>query len=297
MSGVIEIYPFSTSTFENAEREPIVEAGERRGLFIDVETCGKEPLTDPLIQFAAVPFAFTPEGKVTHVARAFVALEDPGRAIPQEITELTGITNEMVKGKRLPEGQIADLVGVSDIVIAHNADFDRKVVEQRGLTAFENARFGCSYVDVPWKDEYDCAKLSCLMYRHARMYYQAHRADIDCYAGVTLLATVFPREAGKNALSYVLDNMKVSHAQIVVKPPISDLVKATLEGEGYKWRKENGKWLGMVRELKVGDEAQKALAFLDDLGVSSVETASFDSRRRFSKRIKTTPRQKYSMAS
>jgi inhibitor of KinA sporulation pathway (predicted exonuclease) len=58
---------------------------------IDLETTGLLPKEDRIIEIAAVRFR---DGKETDVYHRYL---NPGRVIPERITELTGITNEMVE--------------------------------------------------------------------------------------------------------------------------------------------------------------------------------------------------------
>ena len=86
----------------------------------DIETTGLSAANCKIIEIGAVKIK---GGKVLEVYNTFV---DPLCDIPEEITNLTSITNEMVKGERtidvvLPE--FLDFVG-DRLLIAHNADFD-----------------------------------------------------------------------------------------------------------------------------------------------------------------------------
>ncbi|HET8986622.1 MAG TPA: exonuclease domain-containing protein, partial [Trueperaceae bacterium] len=71
----------------------------RRGVFLDVETTGLDA-SDKIIELALVSFEFDDAGTVYRVLEEFDEFEDPGRTISQEITDLTGITAEDVRGKR-----------------------------------------------------------------------------------------------------------------------------------------------------------------------------------------------------
>ena len=62
-------------------------------------------------------------------------LEDPHCPIPDAITELTGITEEMVRGKRIDDARVAALLAEASLIVAHNASFDRPFIERR-LPAF-----------------------------------------------------------------------------------------------------------------------------------------------------------------
>ena len=61
--------------------------------------------------------------------------------IPPKITKITGITDAMVAGHRIDDRAVNDLLGRVVLVIAHNADFDRRFLERR-LPAFAPKHFG-----------------------------------------------------------------------------------------------------------------------------------------------------------
>ncbi|HFI0463497.1 TPA: PolC-type DNA polymerase III [Streptococcus suis] len=86
----------------------------------DVETTGLSAVYDKIIELAAVKMK---DGKVIDTFEAFI---DPGHPLSAFTTELTGITDAMVKGAP-PEAQVmADFQDFSQgaILVAHNASFD-----------------------------------------------------------------------------------------------------------------------------------------------------------------------------
>lgn len=90
----------------------------------DIETTGFVPGKDQITELAAVRFQnFKP-------VEMFVTLVDPCINIPEEVTRITGINNEMVKGKPTIDKMLdafADFCG-GDTVVAHNAGFDYQFV-------------------------------------------------------------------------------------------------------------------------------------------------------------------------
>lgn len=88
---------------------------------LDIETTGLSPKTGGrMIEIGAVRLL---NGEVTETYQTFI---DPEQKIYQKTTDLTGITNEMVKGQRtigqvLPE--FARFIGDA-LVVCHNAKFD-----------------------------------------------------------------------------------------------------------------------------------------------------------------------------
>lgn len=92
---------------------------------LDVETTGYDCGEDRLIEVAAAIM------RGPEVIETFCELVDPLIPVPLEITKLTGIDDETVKGARIAEDVVARLVtfiGDRDVV-AHNARFDRSFIE------------------------------------------------------------------------------------------------------------------------------------------------------------------------
>ncbi len=112
---------------------------EDESVVFDIETTGLSNLTDRITEIGAVRIR---GGEVLERFNTFV---DPGVPIPAQITALTGITDDMVRGapsvREALEAFFA-FVGASDrLLIAHNAGFDvgfiRRAAEQCGLP-FDN---------------------------------------------------------------------------------------------------------------------------------------------------------------
>ncbi len=93
---------------------------------LDLETTGLSPQFDAIIEIGAVKF------KGSRNEGEFHSLVNPGREIPPEITQLTGITNNMVANapridKVLP--QLVQFVGDAP-VLGHNVRFDLGFVQK-----------------------------------------------------------------------------------------------------------------------------------------------------------------------
>src|SRR5690625_6538969 len=71
-------------------------------LFLDVETTGLNSDKDEVIELALVPFRYCQQsGVIFEVQEPYSEPRDPGRHIPRAITEITAITNDMVRGTQL----------------------------------------------------------------------------------------------------------------------------------------------------------------------------------------------------
>jgi DNA polymerase-3 subunit epsilon len=91
-------------------------------VILDFETTGLSPSYARIIEVGAIII------KENIVVDKISQLLYPGSSIPQFITSITGITNQMVKGKPTPEKFMPTLkkfIGNKPI-LAHNASFDQK---------------------------------------------------------------------------------------------------------------------------------------------------------------------------
>ena len=77
---------------------------------------------------------------------------NPGRPLPAEITHLTGLTDDDVRGERIDVERAGALIDRSGLVVAHNARFDRPFVE-RVLPAARARPWTCTRAEVPWTRE------------------------------------------------------------------------------------------------------------------------------------------------
>lgn len=162
----------------------------RHALVVDVETTGTDKPSDVIIELGIVRFTYDAlTGQPVQVLAAESMLEDPGRPIPAEIVALTGITDDMVRGKRIDEGRVLTLLDGVGIVFAHNAGFDRPFVERR-LPAFKDVHWGCTQRDIDWRAlGVGSHGLKVLVYKHLGAFFDGHRAVDDCRATLALLAT------------------------------------------------------------------------------------------------------------
>ncbi len=88
----------------------------------DLETTGLSPEMDEIIEIGALKVI---DGKV---ADRFMEFVKPEKPISSKITEITGITNEMVSGARKTEDIIKEFVEFCEnhVLVGHNIMFDYK---------------------------------------------------------------------------------------------------------------------------------------------------------------------------
>ena len=175
-----------TKQYQNStKREKLI------GIYLDTETTGLDYNNDKIIELALVPFEYNKEGAIFRILDGYSGFQDPGIALKEQITLLTGITDDMVRNQTIEHNRVEELVSSASLIIAHNAGFDRKFVEKQ-FPIFKQKAWGCSYTQVPWKKEnISSAKLEYLAYKFG-FFYEAHRAEMDCLVGVHLLTQSLP---------------------------------------------------------------------------------------------------------
>lgn len=87
---------------------------------IDIETTGLSPKNDSIIELAALQI------NDNQISDSFSVLVNPGFKIPTEITDLTGITNRMIKNEKKIEEVLPDFLRfVGDMhVVGYRVNFD-----------------------------------------------------------------------------------------------------------------------------------------------------------------------------
>ncbi len=97
-----------------------IDLDEASYVIFDVETTGLSAIYDSIIELGAVKMY---KGNVIEEYQEFI---DPGKQLSAFTTELTGITNEMVKGSKPEKQVLTEFQEFSEgtILVAHNAKFD-----------------------------------------------------------------------------------------------------------------------------------------------------------------------------
>ncbi|HIS27364.1 MAG TPA: 3'-5' exoribonuclease [Candidatus Pullilachnospira intestinigallinarum] len=96
---------------------------------VDLETTGLSPREDHILEIGAVKVR---DGKVTDTYAVFV---DPGCPIPEPIRNLTGITDEMVRGQRTAAQALEEFLAFckGDDLMGHNLPFDYGFLKQQAV--------------------------------------------------------------------------------------------------------------------------------------------------------------------
>lgn len=172
---------------------------ERLGNFvvIDIETTGLSHIDNKITEVSAIKFEYWQPVII------FATLINPKTYIPENITKLTGITDEMVKNSPAFSDILFDLTNFigSNNIVGHNLEFDLKFLYFNGLDILSNKRkyydtlqiakrtlksFNSKYPDRYYDvDDYKLTTL-CEYYKIRGNLY-VHRAESDCMATGYLL--------------------------------------------------------------------------------------------------------------
>ena len=234
---------------------PILDFGPGSGgptkriLILDTEATGLDWRAENIIELAMLSVDVDLHtGQPVGVVEVYEDFEDPGRPIPSEIVKLTGITDHDVKGQKLNEVKINAMVERADLIVAHNAGFDRPFVENR-LEVFEHKAWACSFAGINWKAQgLGSAKLEFLC-SELGWFYDAHRAQVDCHALLRVLSSNLKTQPDDLPTSGFLQLLKsAEQARTVVKAFGSPFEsKDKLKARGYRWDAEAKVWFTAVK--------------------------------------------------
>jgi len=219
-----------------------------RVVVLDTETTGLDASKEAIIELAMLRVEVdNTSGLPVGEVRVFDQLEDPGKPIPAEVVTLTGITDAQVRGQRLDESSVLDMLKGVDVVIAHNAGFDRPFVEAR-FPDFAKLRWACSFADIDWKAQgRSSSKLESLA-QSMGLFYDAHRAEMDCHALLAVLAAPLP-VGSETALARLLRSASSpSYRLSATNAPFES--KDRLKARGYRWNGDQRVW-----QTRLSDQA------------------------------------------
>lgn len=176
---------------------------------LDIETTGLSPENDAITEIAALRF------NGPRVEDTFQTLVNPNRPIPANITQLTRISNDMVRNApQIGEVifELADFIG-RDTIVGHNIGFDLRFLQNYGILV-KNPVFDTyelASVLLPRASRYNLASLAQQM---GIIVQDQHRALADCTS------------------TYQLYNRLIDKADELPLPLLMDLVKTA---SGTSW--------------------------------------------------------------
>ncbi|QIG71342.1 putative DNA polymerase III epsilon subunit protein [Rhizobium phage RHph_TM40] len=233
---ILDVYKYQDKYNENIDNRPL-----RLVSVIDTETTGLDSKKDSIINLGIVNIEVDDDGNIYRVVEGYNGFEQPRYPIPPHITDITGITDDLVKGHKFDYDKVNKMLDASDLVIAHNAGFDRPFVDDKFTSSTEKI-WACSLEDVPWKAYNFGSKRLIDIAIHFGFYYNAHRAISDVMALVHILSKKLD---GTTMMSHMLDSISKSYVMIyALEAPFE--TKDLLKAKRYKWDFVRKSWYKIV---------------------------------------------------
>ena len=234
------------------DRESIPKKFEGTGkpvksiVILDTETTGLEK--SDIIELGIVRCSIDSANCLCSVDEVFDEFNDPGYDIPSEITAMTGITNDMVRGKHIDESSISHILRDDPVIVVYNAEYDRPLFEK--LFSNDCHKWVCSMRYYDWYEKgFGTKKLELLLEREG-FFFNAHRAYMDC------LAVAFMLHRVPESLSEILKpRIKITATNCPYE------CKDALKERGYRWN--GAKW-----STTLTNNIDEEMKFLNELYLS-----------------------------
>lgn len=156
--------------------------------FVDVETTGLSSENNEVIEIGIMLGEYK-NNRIVGITDQYSAFQEPFFSISPRITQITGITNNMVSGKLLDLDKVFKIMQKADAIVAHNAGFDRGFIAKLLPEAIEFDWY-CSVRQIKWKQfGFENGKLQQLLYTQGIQVENAHRAYDDAINLAHLLNT------------------------------------------------------------------------------------------------------------
>ena len=235
----------------------------RIGIVLDTETTGLDTNKDKIIELGFIAFHYDAgTGIIYNILHRYGGFEDPKEPLSDIVKQVTGISDDMLQGQSLDESQIMQWLNKSSLIIAHNAAFDRPMLERR-LPQSKDSNWACTINDIDWQTEnISSLKLDYIAYKLG-YFFEGHRAVNDAEATLHLLSKKLP-ESGKLAMSELLNHARIqSRRYFAVGAPFDK--KDDLKERGYRWladyaytdqygKGKKGVWSKAVQQEETTDE-------------------------------------------
>lgn len=216
-------------------------------LGIDLETTGLDTATVDVIEVGAVLWDEVKRVPIT-MYNALIA----NRTVPEEITKITGITQEQIDVFGLDLGLVSEdlvvLLKQAKWIVAHNGKGFDRLIWERVFNALAKKPWIDTSVDVPYPAQIQTRKLTHLAAEHGFVNPFPHRAATDVLTMLTVLSRYDFATVEKYAAA--------PDVEVVARVSFDEKEKA--KARGYRWNAEFRRWSKIVKDFQL--EAEKAEA-------------------------------------
>ena len=216
---------------------------------VDLETNGLDPKKNEIIEIAVVECGLIKKSTSTKIVLLNQYSSLNNADVDDNITSITGITQEMLKRQGIDWGVIINIFDRCDFAIAHNAEFDSSFLKETGRFNDVTLKWYCSMRHIDWASEGVVGRKLCHIGGELGMANPfAHRALPDCLFLFKIL-----EDKGR-----ILNLMKRAELQQCTvkafKSPFSK--KDILKENGYLWNGEEKVWYKDILMTSAKEEAE-----------------------------------------
>lgn len=207
---------------------------------VDCETTGLDAGNHKLIEIAIAKLVICDKtGDVVDVREPRSWCEDPGEPLTFEIEQLTGLCDADLHGQAFDRAVIDDAFDDCDVLVSHNARFDRSFLIRR----FPHLQhpWACSFAEIAWSNHnFGMGRnLGGLLTAAGHFPSAAHRAAPDSWA-LTCLLAMHARD-GRAIAAHLLQTARKSTKRMhVLNLPFSST--APFRSAGYRWNPVRKSW-------------------------------------------------------
>lgn len=234
----IELRKFDGNTLSNQ----IVDqsnANSSKICILDLETTGLDKANDKIIELAVKLVSVDNKtGDLNAILNQYESFQDPEEYIDEKVSMVNGITNDMVDGHAINWDSVEEILDSADIIVAHNAGFDRAFMDKY-LPISKEKIWICSVNDVDWLSRgFTSSKQELLCIWHG-FYYDSHRAMSDVDALINLI-THPSNETNKPVLDLIENASNPIYKVSAINSPYE--TKDILKSNGYFWNGDQKCW-------------------------------------------------------
>lgn len=225
MTKILEEIPF-VEKYNDVEDKNL-------GIVVDVETTDSKRDSE-IFELSILPFYFDDDLNLGTVKSNIVLYSEPSHPISDFVKKLTGIDESKYVGKRFDLPKIQKIFSKAEIVLAHNATFDRYFCEKD--LRIEDTVWACSMNDYDWKNEklWSSRSLDYLLFKYG-FYFEHHKSENDTRAALHLVSQ---EDIFKSIMTKVYSgnvNLSIFDTVFEEKEKIKEL--------GFYWRGVDKSWV------------------------------------------------------
>lgn len=218
----------------------------KHGLIVDLETTGLNPNENSIIELGLLEFRMIDQDTAV-ISSMYSSLQDPGEPLSEEVRRLTGLDDTAVRGQSIDWTVVAKFWQRADIIIAHNAEFDRSFISSIKQLADLKKHWACSVRHIDWRSKnFSSLKLNYLAADHGFVNPFAHRAMFDCATTYRIIAP------------HIAELIKSSHeAEVEISAVGSPFEsKDVLRAKGYRWDADRRVWHKRIPSSRLESERE-----------------------------------------